>query len=91
MHLLFIIQVYLIQQQKWHTAEYNQELINIFEYKIYTFVINLSLSSHRPSHFIIQFIVTYTREERTKLLALLSRYCPFKLSVYITINLARTD
>ena len=33
--------LYLLQQKKWHTIENDQELINIFEHKIYSFYINL--------------------------------------------------
>ena len=39
--------------KKLHTAENDQELINIFEHKIYSFYIHLWLTYHRPSHFII--------------------------------------
>ena len=46
------MRLYLLQLKKWHTAENDQELINVFEHEIntlYIFIINFSspLTFHR--------------------------------------------
>ena len=59
---------------------------NIFEHKIYSFYINLWLTSHCPSHFLIQFIAAPFSEERPKLLGSFSSSRSPKLTFSIPIN-----
>ena len=60
--------------------------INISEYKIYTFYIYLSLTSHRLSNFIIQFSAARPNDQLRKFSVSFSGSHPLKLSVFTIIN-----
>ena len=65
--------------------------INIFEHRIYSFYIHLLLTSHQPSHFIIQFNAARPSEKCQNLSVSLSGSRPPKLSVSTYINPKRSN
>ena len=76
-------------QNLWSNSDVGsteQELINIFKHKIYSFCVYRWLIFHRQSHSIIQFIAACFSKKWPKLLVLVSVSHYSKLKFSITIN-----
>ena len=58
----------------------------MFEHKIYTFLIHLLFTSHLLSHFVIQFILAPSSEQRPNLSVSFFGSCSPKLVFYVPIN-----
>ena len=83
---VLVVEYYTHYTKKNHTAENDREPINIIEHNIYVFYINLWLTYHHPSCFIIQFNAARPSEQWLKLSVSLSGSCTTNMSFHIIIN-----